>query len=296
MIVSFDSPNQENLSPRGLSTLFAQRQSSGDDIKSLLAQTSIELHREPPPPAPPPPWHADDASNQSCTAARQSPSPKQPPKNHCNRQALKEKQRNIKDAELERQSQEKLRLQKLETKKKKLYGKVKSRAFDPTTNDCCATSDHPPRGSSISTGSHEHNYQIAFGRKVPITDPPRPCSSTDSVASSSDTRHKSYGKVPNYILQRKAKIEQFEQEERTRRENAPPHPGLVLMEESERLETLAMLDANEREAREELRNIPFSMNEQKSARLREAIEYRLKEIEETRNIFQKEKVFLAKED
>ena len=285
MIISFDSPNQENLSPRGLSTLFAQRQSSGDDIKSLLAQTSIELH-------------ADDASNQSCTAARQSPSPKPQPKNHCRlyRQALKEKQRNIKDAELERQSQEKLRLQKLETKKKKLYGKVKSRAFDPTTNDCCATSDHPPRGSSISTGSHEHNYQIAFGRKVPITDPPRPCSSTDSVASSSDTRHKSYGKVPNYILQRKAKIEQFEQEERTRRENAPPHPGLVLMEESERLETLAMLDANEREAREELRNIPFSMNEQKSARLREAIEYRLKEIEETRNIFQKEKVFLAKED
>ena len=83
---------------------------------------------------------------------------------------------------------------------------------------------------------------------------------------------------------------------RIMKDNAPPAPGLVLMEESERLETLRMLEANEKEAREALQNIPFRMNEQRAARLRQAVEYRLKEIEDTRKIFSKEKVFVTKND
>jgi hypothetical protein len=68
------------------------------------------------------------------------------------------------------------------------------------------------------------------------------------------------------------------------------------MEESERLETLRMLEANEKEARDALINIPFRMNEQRAARLRQAVEYRLKEIEDTRKIFSKDKVFVTKND
>ena len=68
------------------------------------------------------------------------------------------------------------------------------------------------------------------------------------------------------------------------------------MEESERLETLRMLDESEKAAKEELRNIPFSMNHQKAARLRDAINYRLSEVEDTRKIFSKERVWVSEND
>ena len=155
-----------------------------------------------------------------------------------------------------------------------------------------------PFSEGSSSEPNEHQFHIAFGKKVPISArSPRPTSSADTVSSSSSgRRHKSYGKVPTYITERRAKIAAMEEEQLIREANAPPAPGLVLMEESDRLETLRMLDANEREARESLQNIPFSMNHQRAARLREAIEFRLKEIEDTRKIFSRERVFVAQDD
>ncbi|KAL7536211.1 hypothetical protein ACHAXR_006993 [Thalassiosira sp. AJA248-18] len=298
MIVSFESPSHdENWSPSALSSIIAKHQSSGEDVKYLIAPISIESN-------------ADDASNQSCTAARHS---SKQPKNHlkANRQALKEKQRNNKDALVIKQAQEKLRLQKLDQKKQRLYGKVRSRIFhqtDPSLPSPSARTSHPaaasrdsssPMSSPFSTDSvanenNEHNFHIAFGRKVPVSAPmSRPNSGVESVASSSGRHHRSYGKVPSYITDRKAYVKKEEERERRLEENRPPQPGLVLMEESERLETLKCLEDNEREAKDALRNIPFSMDENKAGRLREAIEFRLKEIEDTRKIFSRDKVFVA---
>ncbi|KAL7553532.1 hypothetical protein ACHAWF_016842 [Thalassiosira exigua] len=296
MIVSFEGPGQdENWSPRGLSSLIAKRQSSGVDVKCLIAPTPLELN-------------PDDASDQSCTAAQRSPS--KTPKNHlkAHRRALREKQQNNKDAEAVRARAEENKAQKLAQKKERLYGKVRSRVFSsqPSPDEHAASS--PAAGSSrnclsgrlplsAETDSSGRNYHIAFGKKIPISAPtPRPNSSVETVASSESGRHKHYGKVPSYITDRKAKIQQMEEERQRKQENAPPAPGLVLMKESERIETLRMLDKNEKEAREALSNIPFSMNHQRAARLREAIEFRLKEIEDTRIIFSKDKVFVAKED
>lgn len=76
----------------------------------------------------------------------------------------------------------------------------------------------------------------------------------------------------------------------------PPAPGLVLLPEDERQATLKMLDDNEREARTSLRNIPFSMNPQKAGSLRDALHFRLKEIDDTRKIFMKDKVFVKAEE
>lgn len=300
MIVTFEStPSQENLSPQELRKLIARRQNSGDDAKYLIAPTPIELN-------------PDEKSEQSCMAAQNGSSKKT--KNHlrANRQALREKQRTNKDVELERQANEKMRLQKLERKKQKLYGKVGSRVFDPAANSTSSSPSNcrypslgashessPPRASPLSSNSasNEQAFRIAFGRKVPISgQTPRPNTCLESVASCTSEHHQSYGKIPTYITARKAKIERQEAERRMMQENAPPEPGLVLMEESERLQTLKLLAENEREARESLRNIPFSMNHQKAARLREAVEYRLKEIEDTRKIFSKEKVFVAQND
>mmetsp|Transcript_1064 Transcript_1064/g.2344 ORF Transcript_1064/g.2344 Transcript_1064/m.2344 type:complete len:297 (+) Transcript_1064:2612-3502(+) len=294
MIVTFESTSgNENWSPRGLAALIAKRQSSGDDAKYLIAPTQIESN-------------SDDTSNQSCTAARSSQPRKT--KNHlrANRQALKEKQRNNKDAALERQTKEKLKLQKLEEKKKRLYGKVRSKAFRPAApplslpNPAPSSAEAPHISSSSRASplleestSKENEFHIAFGRKVSIS---APLQGSDTSVASSGSRHKCYGKVPSYITDRKAKIEQDEEKQRRMRENAPPAPGLVLLEESERLRTISLLEENDREAREALQNIPFSMNEQKAARMRDAIQFRLKEIDDTRKIFSKDKVFVSRQN
>lgn len=295
--MTFESSNRdENWTPRGLASLIAKRQNSGDDAKYLLAPTPIESC-------------LDDATNQSCTAAAGT---RKKPKNHlrANREALKEKQRNNKEASLERQAREKLRLQKLEAKKQKLYGGVTSRVFDPTASSlalprrrhppsvAASHSSSPPRASpsSDNAASSENDFHIAFGRKVATGAPTQRPSSGATSVSSSGSRHKSYGKVPRYIADRKAKIEREEDEQRRAQENAPPLPGLVLMEESERLRTLALLEENEREAREALRNIPFRMNERKAARLRDGLQFRLKEIDDTRRIFSKDKVFVSRQN
>lgn len=206
-----------------------------------------------------------------------------------NRQALKEKQRMNKATEVERQSKELERQKRLERKKQKLYGNIQSKLLDcpipssrssPTDHSCSSTF------SNYSSRRNGRNYDQSIDVNV----------DSSGVSVSSISRlHKSFGRVPTYITDRKAKIEREEEEMRRLKENAPPAPGLVLMDESERLETLRMLEDNEKEAREALRSIPFKMNHQRAARLRQAIEFRLKEIEDTRKVFSKEKVFVAKD-
>jgi len=116
-----------------------------------------------------------------------------------------------------------------------------------------------------TTGSQE--FHIAFGRKVRA-----PSSSSSSARPSPNKqnsddgkafRHSSYGKTPAYITNRRAKIEREEQERQYREQNAPP--------------------------------APFAMNAARAARLREAIEFRLKEIEDAKEIFSKDRVFVAQE-
>ncbi|KAL3810148.1 hypothetical protein ACHAXA_005297 [Cyclostephanos tholiformis] len=299
----------ENLSPRSLAALIAKRQRGGDRLKSLIAPPTYEFNNST--------RRSFDesqqkksASNQSWTTSSESPTSstnlKKKPKNHlrANREALKEKQRNIKDIELERTANEKLRLQKLEQKKQKLYGNVRSKILEPTASSPSVHSGRPDSRNNSSMALQlptvPTRRNIAFGEKAPS--PPKyvqsgvTSSSSSSSSSSLNERHKSYGKVPRYITDRKAKIEREEEEMRRLRENAPPAPGLVLLEESERLETIRVLEANEKEARDALLNIPFRMNEQRAARLRQAVEIRLKEIEDTRKIFSKQKVFVTKND
>ncbi len=321
MIVTYDNVT---LSPRGLAAIIARRHMSGVDAKSLIAlkEPTVEMphqssaadkespstkiknhlnlihhvHKE------------NQCNNKDIEFERRE---KQKLKLHklerktmnhvaANRHALKEKQRSKKAAEMEHQAKEMERRQKLEQKKQKLYGNIRSKILYPSThaspNDRSCSSSF----SNDSTRSNGHaEYHIAFGKKISSSGAPRQSIHVDSSAhslASCSRHHRSFGKVPTYITDRKAKIEREEEEQRRLNENAPPAPGLVLMDESERLETLRLLEENEKQAREELRNIPFKMNHQRAARLRQAIDYRLKEIEDTRKIFSKDKVFVAKND
>ena len=308
MIVSYNnSPNQqENWSPRSLAQLIAKRSRGGDDVKCLIDASPIALNSD----------EADD-DDTSCTVQIQSPkTKKQISYIQANRQALREKQQNNKNSKVERERKDKLRQEKIEKKKQKLYGNVRSRvsmsisSSSNSSDDCCHSIDAPIQSRGVSpfspatdstVSSENSDYHIAFGRKVPIHVESRPISGSrpitgaDSVVSSTSSRHKSYGKVPRYITQRKERITQAEQERARKQELEPPEPGLVLLAESERLKTLALLDANEKTIKYDLVNIPFSMNPQRAGRLREALSLRLKEIEDAKAIFSKEKVFVEKD-
>ena len=307
MIVSYNnSPQQENWSPRSLAQLIAKRSRGGDDVKSLIDASPIALNSD----------EVDDEDDQSCTVQVQSPTHTKKSINHiqANRQALREKQQNNKNSKVERERKDKLRQEKIEKKKQKLYGNVRSHvsmslSSSNSNDDCCHSIDaHISRGVSPlsptvtdSVSSENSDFHIAFGRKVPIHVESRPISGSrpitdvDSVVSSSSSRHKSYGKVPRYITQRKERIAHAEQDRARKEELEPPEPGLVLLAESERLKTLALLDANEDTVKYNLVNIPFSMNPQRAGRLREALSLRLKEIEDAKAIFSKEKVFVEKD-
>ena len=188
-----------------------------------------------------------------------------------------------------------------------LYGNVRSRVASSfsSPSEHSAEVQNIGRGVSSLSASDSTTDSVAFGRKVPIhaqTSHHRPSinnSCADSVVSTSSSsnsrRHKSYGKVPSYITRRRAKIAEFEEEQRRRNEVAPPEPGLVLLDESERIKTLEILKANEEKARYDLSNIPFSMNPARAGKLRESKLFRLKEIEDAILVFSKERVFVAQD-
>lgn len=321
MIVTYDN---EKLSPRGLAAIIARRHMSGVDAKSLIKlevptiatsyqssaadnespSTKIKNHlksiRH---------VHKENQCNKKDIEFERREKQKlrlqkleRKTMNHvaANRKALREKQRNNKAAEMERQAKDMERRHKLEQKKQKLYGNIRSKVLDSAYPSSHASPNDRSCSSSFSNGSTRSNeYHIAFGKKISSVAAPRQSVHVDSSElslASSSRHHKSFGKVPTYITDRREKIKREEEEQRRLKENAPPAPGLVLMDESERLETLRLLEENEKQAREELRNIPFKMNHQRAARLRHAIDYRLKEIEDTRKIFSKDKVFVAKND
>ena len=319
-------PLDENLSPRSLAALFAKRQRGGDGLKSLIAPTTNEFGEwRPPAVVDEDNVINNDNNNNSPSAFNKSSSlsalmkkktkkqgTKQP-KNHlkANREALKSRELANKNVDQERKAKEELQLRKRDQEKQKLFGNVRSKIFDPnsspsllavsSSNECGGRCHSAATTTSTAPSSSVDSQSIAFGSKIPanISTQTSTTSSVGNTMSSaplpftSSGRHKSYGKIPKYISDRKARIEQEAKDMQCQKDNAPPKPGLVLLQESERLDTLKLLDRNELEARKILDSIPFRMNEQRAARIRQTVEYRLAEIEETRKMFSHSKVFVA---
>ena len=101
-----------------------------------------------------------------------------------------------------------------------------------------------------------------------------------------------YGKVPDYLQQRNAQWEE-EKEERKRRAPDPNcPPGMKLMPESERLETLEVLHQSKTEAMKQLQAMPFVIETPSLKRKQSQLEDKLREIEHAIGLFSKTKVFV----
>jgi hypothetical protein len=114
---------------------------------------------------------------------------------------------------------------------------------------------------------------------------------TDHVDN--EARHEHFGKVPAYLEERKAKWAADEQEIRRRMPDPDCPHGMRLMPESERLETLRVLQESREEALSQMRRLPFVIETPTMKKKQEVLENKLREIDHALSIFTKTKVYVA---
>lgn len=105
--------------------------------------------------------------------------------------------------------------------------------------------------------------------------------------------HDGYGKVPDYLEERKAKWA-VEKEEMKKRLPDPSCPkGMTLMPEAERLSTLEVLKSSKEEAMKLLAKMPFVIETPSLKKRHGDLEAKLREIENAIALFSKPKVYIA---
>jgi hypothetical protein len=107
--------------------------------------------------------------------------------------------------------------------------------------------------------------------------------------------HEEFGKVPAYLEERKAKWEEEKEEERRRAPDPNCPPGMCLMPEGERLDTLDVLHRSKQEAMRQLQALPFVIETPSLRKKQAMIEEKLREIDNAIAIFSKPKVFVARD-
>jgi hypothetical protein len=111
-----------------------------------------------------------------------------------------------------------------------------------------------------------------------------------------DAIHEEYGRVPSYLEQRKAKWEEEKEEARRRAPDPNCPPGMTLMPEEERLNTLEVLHKSRQEAMRQLQALPFVLETPSLKRKQAMLEEKLREIDSAVAIFSKQKVFVARDN
>ena len=105
-----------------------------------------------------------------------------------------------------------------------------------------------------------------------------------------------FGTVPKYVQARQqAAQRKAEREEAEARAAAECPPGMVLVPEDERVETLEQLAAARKETQSELNRMPITHRSMAMERRKTALEAKLDEIEAATKIFSRSKVYIASE-
>lgn len=108
-----------------------------------------------------------------------------------------------------------------------------------------------------------------------------------------NAHHDSFGKVPEYLKEYKAKAEIEEAEKRKRMPDPSCPKGMKLMPEEERKHTLSVLLASKEEAMKQLSQMPFLLETPSSRKKHSDLEDKLKEIENAIALFSRTKVYIA---
>jgi len=108
-------------------------------------------------------------------------------------------------------------------------------------------------------------------------------------------KHEEFGRVPQYLVNRKQRWEEEQEEMRRRQPDPNCPPGMRLMPEQERLETLEILQNSRGEVLQQLQKMPFVIETPSLKKKQEMLESKLREIENALGIFSKQKVFVARD-
>lgn len=114
-----------------------------------------------------------------------------------------------------------------------------------------------------------------------------------SAPSAADiAKHESYGAVPAYLRERQAQwAREAEAKAKAEAEKDVPK-GMRLLPESERLETLSMLEAKMAETREELSKFKLRLVVPSHIKRKADLEEKLSKMEEAQRVFSKTRVFV----
>jgi hypothetical protein len=116
---------------------------------------------------------------------------------------------------------------------------------------------------------------------------------SEKMVMNRPTVHEDFGRVPEYLEERKARWAAEEKEERRRRPDPNCPPGMCLMSEEERCDTLDTLQASKNESLVQLRHLPFVVETPTMKKRQEFLEGKLREIDNAIAIFSKKKVYVA---
>ena len=195
-------------------------------------------------------------------------------------------------------------------RKQKKFGDVKSKVWDSISQTPLSPRSFVSSSTSVSTVSYDSSLQRnEKEREVPLTSIEVKSnekkkrfvtsglgnSQNNNSIASNYGKHKSFGKVPTYLVERKAdlKKESMQNEEcidSTIKSNKTSN--MVLMSELERFETISLLKDNEKKIKAQLFRLPLVAQNHGTIKKRKKLEEELHEIEEAKKIFSQKKVYI----
>ena len=107
-----------------------------------------------------------------------------------------------------------------------------------------------------------------------------------------ESKHKDFGHVPAYLEERKARMAEMEAQRIANARDPGCPPGMTLMPEEERLETLRVLRATLDDVKGQMQRLPLTIETPSQIRRKNALEAKFKEVEDAVKIFSRTKVFV----
>lgn len=104
-------------------------------------------------------------------------------------------------------------------------------------------------------------------------------------------QHANFGRVPTYLLKRQAEILQAEAQRAELAESGCP-PGMVRMDDAERIRTLTALKQSAEDTHNDLRKLPLTISSMAQRKRKDDLEKQLEEQEAAIELFSRDKVFV----
>ena len=147
-----------------------------------------------------------------------------------------------------------------------------------------------PRGTMAQPEKRERNFLAANARAAVRKSPPK---QSQKPIARDLSNYKNQGQVPEYLQRRKEELADMEQEYRRREEEADLPPGMTLMPEDERLETLSILNEKKAEIEQMMRALPLKIETVGQRRRQAELDGKMQEIEKALQTFGKKKVYIS---